>query len=136
MNEQTLSSFHKPTFYEYSLPKAPIHILKGIAKNTYRKEGSYGIIHSNACILTKDGYQDVKCALYSIHPMFPDMLRGNQMIAKAIFHDGRYIFIPERNFASSIEEAYEKVKKELKKELEEKKKDYSESMFKCLMENI
>ena len=136
LNEQTLSSFHKPIFYEFSLPKAPIHVLKGIARNTYRKEGSYGVIHNNACVLTKDGYQDVRCSLYSIHPMFPDLLRGNQIIAKSICHNGRYIFIPENNFAPSIEEAYEKVKNELKKELQENKKDIPKPTYKSLMENI
>ena len=136
LNEQTLSSFHKPIFYEYSLPKPPIHVLKAIARNTYRKEGSYGVIHNNACLLTKEGYSDVRCALYSVHPMFPDLLRGHQMIAKAINQNGRYIFVPETSFAPSVEEGYDKVKRELKKELEEKKKDIPKPIFKSLMENI
>lgn len=136
LREQTLSSFHRPTFNEYKLPKASIHVLNANVRNAYRKEGEYSIIHTNVAKIDNEGYKDVSCALFTTHYLFPDMLRGDKIIAKAVCQDGRYIFVIQEDYAESIEKAFEKAKEELKPHLIEKKDELGESAYEFLINNI
>ena len=136
LQEQTLSSFHKPIFYEKSLPKAPIHILKAKARNTYRKRDSIAIIHTNLATMTPKGYEDVLCSLHCVHPLFLDMLRGSSLIAKSVEQDGRFIFVPENNYASSIEDGYKRAKKETKRSLKEAKENLNPISYEYIINNI
>ena len=134
--EQTNSSFHKPEFNEYMLPKHPIHMLKASVRNTYRKKGSYSVIHTNVATITTNGYENVNCALYATHYLSPELLRGGTKIAKSVEHEGRYIFIVEKEYAESVEEGYEKAKNEFRKELEKIKDNYDKETFEYIIENI
>lgn len=136
VSEQTQSSFHKPTFNEFKLPKPSIHVLNAIVRNTYRKEGSLSIIHANNAIITSDGYKDVACSLFTTHFMFPDMLRGDRMIAKAEEFEGKYVFTIDEKYAATIEEGYEKAKKELAEKLYSEEIELSEEQLDYLKNNI
>lgn len=135
VREQTLSSFHKPIFNEYKLPKASIHILEAKVRNTYKKEQEYALIHTNVAKITKEGYNDVNCALFTTHFLFPEMLRGDRIIAKSVLHEGRYIFLVEKDYAESIEEAIKKAKEEFKAHLIEKEKELDKDVYEFLMNN-
>ena len=132
IKEQVFSSFHKPEFYEYKLPKAPIHVLKAIVRNTYRKEDSLAVIHTNMATITKEGYQDINCALFTTHPLFPDMLRGDKVIAKSVNYNNRIIFVAEKDYAESVEEGYKKAEKDLKNALKGKKNIAEKIVYKRL----
>ena len=134
--EQTLSSFHKPVFYEYLLPKASIHVLNAQARNTYRKPGSFAVIHTNVATITKQGYKDTACALYTTHPVYPELLRGDQNIAKAVEHDGKYTFVIQEDYAISIDKAYERAQKELKETLEMNKNNFNPGVYEYLINNL
>lgn len=136
IREQTLSSFHRPTFNEYLLPKLPIHIQNANVRNTYRKEGSYAVIHTNVASVSSEGYKKVSCALFTTHFMFPEMLRGDQMIAKAVENKGKYTFVIEDGYAKSIAEGYERAKTELKEAIEKRKNEYDEKIYEYLYNNI
>jgi hypothetical protein len=117
VRERTMSSFHKPLFYMNCLASIPIHVMKAIVRNTYRKEDSLAIIHSNVATATMDGYEDIKSGLYLASADFPEMLRGKVLIAKTMDSDDRSFDIVD-NYAENIEKAYEKAKEEFKKEFE------------------
>ena len=134
--EQTNSSFHKPEFYEYMLPKHPIHMLGASVRNVYRKKGSYAVIHANVAKITTRGYENVNCALYTTHYLTPKLLRGEKKIAKSVEHEGRYIFIIDKKYAESVEEGYNKAREELKNELEKNKNDYDNDTYNYIIENI
>ena len=136
LRDQTLSSFHKPVFYEKALPKAPIHILKAKARNTYRKKDNLSIIHTNLATMTSKGYENVVCCLYAMHPMFPEMLRGSSLIAKSIEQNGHYIFVPDNNYAPSVEEGYKRAKTEMIKSIEESKENINPITYQYLINNI
>lgn len=133
--EQTNSSFHKPTFNEYMLPMHPIHMLKASVRNMYRKKDSYSVIHINAAKITTNGYENVMCALYTTHPLNSRLLRGAKCFAKSVEHEGRYIFLVEKDYAESIELAYEKAKEEFKEELKKNKKEYDKESYDYIIEN-
>ena len=130
LKEIVLSSFHKPIFSEYKLAKSPIHLLSANIRNTYRKLEEYAIIHTNAGKCTKEGYKDVCCLLYSAHPMFPDLLRGESRIAKTVEMDGKYVFVIENNYAENVNAGIEKAKKFFKDELEKEKDNIDENIYK------
>lgn len=136
VKEQIESSFHKPIFYENMLPKHPIHVINAEVRNTYRKKGNYSVIHTNMAVITPEGYKDVKCGLYTTHYLTPELLRGEKRIARSVEHEGRFIFIIDRNYAESIEEGYTRAKKELKTALEKVKSDYEEEAYNYIIDNI
>lgn len=136
VKEEMESSFHKPEFNLNMLPKSPIHVINAEARNTYRKKGSYSVIHTNMATITPEGYKDVKCGLYTTHYLTPELLRGEKRIARAVEHEGRYIFIIDRNYADSIEEGYKRAKRELKIALEKVKSDYEKETYDYMIENI
>ncbi len=136
VREQTLSSFHKPVFNEFKLPKGSIHILEANVRNTYKKEGEYSVIHTNVAKITNEGYKDVSCALFTTHFLFPEMLRGDKIIAKAIIHEGKYVFCVEGNYADTVEKAIERAREELRPKLIEKKDELSEEVYEFLINNI
>jgi hypothetical protein len=117
LRERTMSSFHKPLFYINCLASIPIHVMKATVRNTYRKEDSLAIIHSNVATATMDGYEDIKSGLYSASAEFPEMIRGKVLFAKTSDSADRSFDIVD-NYAENIEKAYEKVKEEYKKEIE------------------
>lgn len=134
--EQTNSSFHKPEFNEYMLPKHSIHMLKAIARNMYRKKGSYSVIHANLATITTNGYENVNCALYTTHYLSPELLRAEKKFANSVEYDGRYIFIVDKNYAESVEEGYKKAKNELKQEIKKNKKEYDKETYEYIINNI
>ena len=136
LRDQVLSSFHKPVFMESALPKPPIHILRAKARNTYRKRNDVSIIHTNLATMTPRGYEDVLCSLHAVHPLFPDMLRGSNLIAKSVEQDGRYIFVPEETYAPSVEAGYKRAKRETKMNLEQSKENINEAVYNYLINNI
>jgi hypothetical protein len=117
VRERTMSSFHKPLFYLNCLASIPIHVMKAIVRNTYRKEDSLAVIHSNVATATMDGYEDIKSGLYLASADFPEMLRGKVLFAKTSDSSDRSFDIVD-NYAENIEKAYEKAKEEFKKEFE------------------
>lgn len=135
LRERTMSSFHKPVFSEYKLPSIPIHILKGKARNTYRKKGSYSVIHSNVGIATRDGYKDVSGALYACHQSLPEMLRGGELFAKTAGADFHFEIM--NNYAPNMEKAYERARDDLKKELEGSSlKEFNKKTYDSLINNL
>ena len=136
LRDQVLSSFHKPVFMESSLPKAPIHILKAKARNTYRKRNEISIIHTNLATMNTKGYEDVVCSLHAVHPLFPDLLRGSDLIAKSVEQDGKFYFIPEKSYAETVGAGYKKAKSETKKHLEQSKEKIKEDIYNYLINNI
>lgn len=136
VKEKTLSSFYKPSFYENKLPKASIHMLEASVRNTYRKKGSYAVIHNNVAKVTRDGYKDVNCSLAKVHPLFPDLLRGEKILARTTPTNGKYIFQIQDNYAGSIEELYQKASDDLKKEIAPLKEKMNEKIYNNLLENI
>ena len=136
IREKTLSSFYKPTFNEYQLPKGAIHVLNATIRNAYRKNGSFQIIHSNVGKLTKDGYSDTFCTLFSTHSMFPDMLRGDQLIATSVEKDGKFIFEPNKKYAETVELGFNKAKELLQKAIDEEEKRNSNTKLKLLLNYI
>jgi hypothetical protein len=136
LRDQVLSSFHKPVFMENSLPKAPIHILKAKARNTYRKKDNLSVIHTNMATMTANGYEDVLCSLHAVHPLYPDLLRGSSLIAKSIEQDGKFIFIADETYAKTVEEGFAKARKEALQNLEQSKESINETVYKGLINNI
>ncbi len=133
---QTNSSFHRPEFNEYMLPVHPIHMQKAMVRNMYRKKGSYSVIHANIATITSNGYENVNCALYTTHPLSPELLRGETKFATAVEYEGRYIFIVDKSFADSIEDGYKKAKEELKEKIKNNKKDYDKETYNYIIDNI
>ena len=135
LRERVLSSFHKPIFYEFQLPTAPIHVVKGMARNTYRKRGTLSVIHSNVGIATREGYKDVSSSLYACHPSIPEKLRGGVLFAKTNGTDFRFEIV--NDYAPNIQKAYEKAKDELKASIEKSNlKDYSKKTYDALINNL
>ncbi len=136
LRERTMSSFHKPLFYMNCLASIPIHVMKATVRNTYRKDDSLAIIHSNVATATMDGYEDIKSGLYSASAEFPEMLRGKVLFAKTSDSADRSFDIID-NYAESIEKAYEKVKEEFKKELEKSDfKNTNSSIYEAMMKKM
>lgn len=136
LKEVVLSSFHKPTFSEYKLAKAPIHVLNANVRNTYRKSGEYGVIHNNHATCTKKGYENVNCFLYSVHPLFPELLRGESKIAKTVEKDGKYLYVVENSYANNVVDGLDKANKVFKETLEKDKDKINEMIYKNLIENL
>ena len=136
MKDAVLSSFHKPIFSEYKLAKTPIHVLNATVRNTYRKKGEFGVIHTNHAICTSKGYENVICSLYTVHPMFPELLRGETKIAKSIEKDGKYIFVVENDYSKNVTEGIKKANTEFKKALEEQKEKIDKNIYDDILENI
>jgi len=136
LREVVLSSFHKPVFSEYKFAKAPIHLLNASVRNTYRKAGEFAVIHTNSARCTKTGYEDIKCLLYSSHPMFPDLLRGSSRIAISTGDNGDYIFSVEKEYAESLDAGLEKANREFKEAIEKDKDKINERVYKNLIENL
>ena len=80
LNELVSSSFHKPVFSEYELPKESIHILNAKVRNTYRKPDDLNTIYNTSATCTQDGYKDIVTSKYKSHEMFPDLIRGGEKI--------------------------------------------------------
>ena len=136
IKEVVSSSFHKPTFSEYKLAKVPIHSLNASIRNTYRKKGEFGVIHTNHAIFTKNKYENVICSLYTVHPMFPELLRGETKIAKSVENDGKYIFVVENDYSENVTEGIKKANVEFKKKLEEEKEKINKNIYEDILENI
>ena len=138
LRERTMSSFHKPVFNEYKLAGIPIHVLKASVRNTYRKYGSMGIIHSNVGEATRDGYKSVTCALFTCHTLTPELLRGEVMFAKTTgSNNGDLKFEMMNDYADSFENAFYKAQTDFKKGIEESNlKEYSNKTYNGLLENI
>ena len=136
LRDQVLSSFHKPVFMESALPKAPIHILKAKARNTYRKKNEISIIHTNLATITTKGYEDVVCCLHAVHPLFPDLLRGSDLIAKSVEQNGKYIFVVDTNYAPSVEEGYKRAKRDTRINLEQSRENLNDEVYNYLINNI
>ena len=115
LRERTMSSFHKPKFKVEGFPVIPIHIIRATVRNTYRKYDSLGILHSNMGTALKEGYSDVICGLYTCHTARPELLRGFNRIAETKGNKNTDLkFKVANDYASDINEAYEKAKKEFK----------------------
>lgn len=114
LREKVMSPFYKPVFSDYQLAVIPVHIVKANIRNTYRKNDSLAIIHSNVCYADKDGYHDLVCALYTSHPFFPEMLRGSILVAKTEGSDNNLKFNIVSNYASDFNELYNKAYVEFK----------------------
>ena len=138
LRERTMSSFHKPTFNEYQFPKMAIHVMHANVRNTYRKNDSLGIIHSNVAVATPDGYSNIVCALFTAHPSYPEMIRGGLMFARTPeTNDGNYKFELTNNYASNMDEAYKKATLEFKNGvLESNLKEYNEKIYNALVNRI
>ena len=137
VKEQVTSSFHKPKFDEYHLAVSPIHVIQATVRNTYRKEDSLGIIHSNIGTLTRDGYKDVNCVLFTCHASFPDRLRGDVMFAKASDKEGKFKFEVMNHYASSTGEAYARAVEDFKKGVMESDiKDTNEKAYNKIIESL
>ena len=135
LRERVLSPFHKPEFNEFKLPNIPIHVIKGKARNTYRKRGTFSVIHSNVGIATKEGYKDVLSSLYACHPSVPEKIRGGVLFAKTNGKDFKFEIV--NNYAPDIQKAYEKTKEELKSSLEKSNlKEYSRRTYDALINNL
>lgn len=80
LKDLVLSSFHKPVFKEYGLAQEPIHLMDAHARNTYRSQDNPEIICNEIADCTKDGYENIKRNKYTVHPMYPDSLRGGEKI--------------------------------------------------------
>ena len=80
LNELVSSSFHKPVFSEYDLPKESIHILNATVRNTYRKVDDPDTIYNTSATCTRDGYKNIVTSKYKSHEMFPDLIRGGEKI--------------------------------------------------------
>lgn len=133
LRERTMSSFHKPIFYEYQLATIPIHVMNANVRNTYRKNGSLAIIHSNVGIATINGYKNVSGALFTCHSSIPEMLRGEIMFAKT---DNEFKFHLLNNYSDTMENAYKKASNEFKKGIEESNlKDYSKKTYDAMILN-
>lgn len=114
LREKVMSSFYKPVFYEYQFPELPVHIVKANLRNTYRKNESLGVIHSNVCVADKEGYHELACALYTSHPLFPEVLRGCTMIARTDDNSLDLKFNIVDDYAPNINSLYEKARDEFK----------------------
>ena len=138
IREQVVSTFHKPVFDEYHLATSPIHIIRATVRNTYRKSDSLGIIHSNIGTLTRDGYKDVNCVLFTCHASFPDRLRGDVMFAKARSDkEGKFKFEIMNYYAKDIVEAYNKAKDDFKKGvMESDLKSTNEKAYDRIIESL
>lgn len=138
LRERTMSSFHKPIFYEYTLAQIPIHVMKATVRNTYRKNGSLSIIHLNVGTGTTNGYENVSSLLYTCHPACPEMLRGEKMIAKAVnLDDGKLKFEIVDNYSDSFEKAFSKAKEEFKTKIEKSYlKESNKKGYEFLLNNI
>ena len=135
LRERTLSSFHKPIFNEFQLPSIPIHVMKGMARNTYRKKGSFAVIHSNVGVATREGYKEVSSSLYACHPSIPEMLRGGEMFAKTTGNDFKFEIL--NNYAPDMKQAYDKARNDLRKHLNDSNlKEYSKRTFDSLINNL
>ena len=135
LRELVMSSFHKPQFSEYLLPTIPIHVMKGMARNTYRKKGSMAVIHSNIGIATSFGYKRVSSSLYACHPTIPEMLRGGILFAKTDEDDFRFNLVGD--YAPDMQKCYERAKNELKEAIiNSNLKEYSEKTYNALLNNL
>jgi hypothetical protein len=138
LRERVMSSFHKPIFNEYKLASIPIHVMKASVRNTYRKEEYISVIHSNIGIATRDGYKDVNCGLFTCHPLTPEYLRGESVIAKSKGDVVRgFRFEIENDYANSFEEAYSKAQQEFKESIKDLElKDSNSKIYNYLMERL
>ena len=138
LRERVMSSFHKPVFNEYKLANIPIHVMKASVRNTYRKEEYLSIVHSNIGTATREGYKDVNCGLYTCHPLTPEFLRGESLIARSSGDIVRgFRFEIENGYANSFEEAYNKAQQEFKEGIKDLElKESNSKIYNYLMENL
>lgn len=138
LRERTMSSFHKPVFNRYTLASIPIHVMKASVRNTYRKNGSLAIIHSNTGTATTKGYKDVNSTLFTCHPLFPEALRGQVMIAKTVEDENKELkFEIVNNYCESFEKAFEKARNEFKAGMEDSHlKEYNKRAYDFILANI
>ncbi len=138
LRERVMSSFHKPVFNEYKLASIPIHVVKASVRNTYRKEEYLSVIHSNVGTATRDGYKDVNCRLYTCHPLTPEFLRGESLIARSSGDIVRgFRFEIENGYANSFEEAYSKAQQEFKDSIKDLElKESNSKIYNYLMEKL
>lgn len=140
LREIVQSSFYKPVFSEYKLAKAPIHILNANVKNIYRKAGEYGVIHVNYSKCTKNGYEGINCSLYSVHTMFPELLRGAIRIAKTVESTDEknmnFVFEVDNNYAENVSMCIKKANESFKNEIMNNKNKIDEKIYNNLLENV
>lgn len=138
LRERTMSSFHKPIFNKFTLASIPIHVMKANVRNTYRKNGTLAIIHSNTAIATINGYKDVNSTLFTAHPMFPEAIRGQQLIAKTVEDDNKELkFEIVNDYSDSFDKAFEKAKNEFKAGMEDSHlKEYNKRAYDFILANI
>ncbi len=117
LREKVMSSLYKPVFSEYQLAVKPVHIVRANIRNTYRRNESLAIIHSNVCFADRKGYHDLVCSLYTSHPLFPEMLRGAALIAKTSGEDNNLKFDIVSNYADNFDDLYQKAYNEFKEGL-------------------
>ena len=114
LREKVMSPLYKPVFSEYQLAVVPVHIVRANLRNTYRKNDSLAIIHSNVCYADKQGYHDLVCNLYTSHPMFPEMLRGSALVAKTEGSSNNLKFNIVSDYAEDFNHLYSKAYSEFK----------------------
>ncbi len=117
LREKVMSSLYKPVFSEYQLAVIPVHIVRANLRNTYRKNDSLAVIHSNVCYADRKGYHNLICALYTSHPFFPEMLRGAALIAKTSGDENNLKFDIVSDYADNFDNLYKKAYDEFKEGL-------------------